>query len=219
MKKLLLFALPLLILLNSCIGMSLDIQMNKDGSGKAVMEYRISKILESIGALDGNKSMPSIPVGKDDWEKTIARNQGTKLSSYSSRETAQETTISVTVDFADDQALLRLLDPFGEKVSINRRGQSGTLDLILYDDSVSLNDELYDEAMMSLMRMFMSGYNVSVSFSGPANSSLTITNGEGSPIPVPPAAKAVVSGRKVSFSMALMDFFELKDGLGLKFNW
>jgi len=218
-KQLVLPLFICVILFNSCIGMSIDIQMNRDGSGKLTMEYRISQMLQNLGAFDGNESLPTIPVGRDDWERTVERTPGVKLGSFSSKTAARETTISVTLEYENEQALSSLLDQIGEKVSIKRQGQSGTIDFLIIDDSMSLLENLYDESMMSLMRVFMDSYNFSMSFSGPGNSSLTFTDNEGKTIPAPKAAQTTLSGRKVSFSIGIMDIFDMTDGLGVKFNW
>jgi hypothetical protein len=217
--SLLLFVL--MFTLNSCIGLSLNIQMNKDGSGKLTMEYRVSKLINDLGALDGNESMPSIPVGRADWEKTVERVPGAKLTSYSQKEEKQDTVIKVVIDYKDEQALLALLDPNGEKTSIKRQGQSGKLDLILLDGSASnsVDFSMYDEELLDMMRVFAEGYNISVSFSGPGNSTLTVTDGKGNVVPVQSSAQTTLSGKKVSYSIGIMDLLDIKNGLGLQFSW
>jgi len=207
----------LLLTFNSCIGLSLSIQMNKDGSGRLTMEYRISKMINNLGALDGNESMPSIPLGKADWERTIDRIPGAKLASYSSVEEKQDTVIKTVIDYKDDQSLILLLDSFEEKTSITRQGQSGKMEIILLDDSI--NDSTYDKDIMDLMRVFMDGYNFSVSLSGPGNSTLAVIDGAGKVIPAQSSAKTVLSGKLVSYSIAIMDLMDIKNGLGLRFAW
>jgi len=211
------FILILLLTLNSCIGVSLSILMNKDGSGKLTMEYRISKILNNLGSLDGNESKPTIPLGKEDWERTINRIPGAKLASYSDVEDKQDSIIKVAVDYKDDHSLLLLLDSFGEKASINRQGQSGKLDIVLLNDAV--NDSSYDEDLLELMRIFMDGYNLSISLNSPVNSTLVVTDGSGNVIPAQSSAKTVLSGKLVSYSIGIMDLLDIKGGLGLRFNW
>jgi hypothetical protein len=207
----------LLLTLDSCIGLSLDIQMNKDGSGKLTMEYRISKMINNLGVLDGNESMPSIPVGRTDWERTINRIPGAKLASFSSVEERQDTVIKVGIDYKDEQALLSLLDPFGEHSSIKRQEQSGRFDLIILNDSTDRS--MYDDDMLDLMRVFAEGYNISISFSGPGNSTLAVTDGKGNVVPAQSGAQTVLSGKKVSYSTGIMNFLEIDNGLGLRFSW
>jgi hypothetical protein len=207
----------LLLTLNSCIGLSMNIQMNKDGSGRLTMNYRISKMINNLGALDGNESMPTIPVSKSDWERTLNRIPGAKLASYSSVEEKQDTVIKAVVDYKDDQALLALLDPFGKKASINRQGQSGKLELIILENS---NDEpKYDKDLLDSMRVFMESYNFSISFSGAGNSTLAVTDGAGNIVPAQSSAKTALSGKLVSYSIGIMGLLDIKDGLGFRFTW
>jgi hypothetical protein len=219
-KQTILLSLLLIILplLNSCIGVSLNIQLNKDGSGKLAMEYRISKMLDNLGALDGNESMPTIPLSKADFEKTINRVPGAKLSSFSSTEDKKDTIVKVVVDFKDDQTLIALLDPLsGKKASINRQGQNGNLNIMLLDDSVNLSE--YSEDVIEQVRVFFEGYNVAVSFSGQGNSKLTFADKDGNAIPAQSNAKAVLSGKKVSYSIGVMDLVSMENGLILQFAW
>jgi len=207
----------LLLSLNSCMGLSLNIQMNKDGSGRLSMNYRISKLINNLGALDGNESMPTIPVGKTDWERTIERITGAKLVSYSSADEKQDTVIKVVIDYQDEKALQALLDPYGKKSLIDRQGQSGKLDLILIDKPV--NTDIYDKEFLDMLRVFMDGYEFSISFSGPNNSTLTVTDGAGNTVQPHSKAKTVLSGKKISYSIGTMDLLEIKEGLGLKITW
>jgi len=214
----LLILLIILPLLNSCIGLNLNIQMNKDGSGKLAMEYRISKMLDSLGGLDGNESIPAIPLSKADFEKTIARVPGAKISSFSSTEDKKDKIIKVVVDYKDDQTLLALLDPqLGGNTSLNRQGQNGNLNITLMDDSIDLSD--YSEEVIEQVRVFFEGYDITVSFSGQGNSKLTVTDKNGNAVPVQSNEKTVLSGKKVSYSIGLMDLIEKKSGIKLLFSW
>jgi len=203
-----------LLILNSCIGISMDIQMNKDGSGKIVMEYRVSQMLQNIGAFDGNESMPSVPISREDWRKTVDSISGFKLASYSSKKDKQDTIVNVTLEFKEEEALLAFLSPIGEKVTIKRTGASGTLEIILLDEPVPLNEE-----DINLSKMLMDGYKFSIGFKAPGNSVLAITDGSGNSSPAPASSEAVLSGKNVMFSIAMADLFELKNGLGLRFIW
>jgi len=208
--------LPVLILiLNSCIGLSLDIQMNRDGSGRVIMEYRISNLLNSIGALDGNESTAIIPVSRNDWERSIENISGVKFVSFSNRENASGSVINAVFDFSDPQSLALLLDSTGKSASITQTGQNNSLNIILHDEPSSG----YDANLLTLMRSFFSDYNVSLSFGAQTNSTLTVTDGKGNAGKTPSQAAIIQSGRRVSFSIGIMDLLELPDGLGVKINW
>jgi len=201
--------------LNSCLDLSIDIQMNRDGSGKLNMEYKISNTLSNMGSLDGNASQPAIPLSRQDFERTINRIPGLKLSSYSSRETLKENIINITLSFSNSQALLAFLNSGSSFASVTHKEASGNLDIIIYNKP----NPLYDENLISLLRSLYNEYNFSISFSANSDSALIITDGNGNTIPSPSSASVITSGRKVSFSIGILDLLEIKNGLGFKFNW
>ena len=106
-----LFIILILITLNSCIGISADIIMRKDGSGKIALEYRFSRMAEVLGRLDGNENWQIIPAGRPDMERTVARIPGMKLASFSSTEGEKEIVNKAELEFKDTEALLAFLDP------------------------------------------------------------------------------------------------------------
>ena len=193
----------------------MDIQMRKDGSGRLVMEYRISRMAETLGRLDGNENWPIIPVGRADWERTIARNPGIRLVSFSSGEETRDSVTKVTLEYDNAEALLKFLDPSESRASLHMENQSGRLNIIL-NEPVSSQ---YDEDLFALMRNVSGGYNFSISFSADGNSVLEITDGMGRSAPVPDSAEIVPSGRKVSLSIGIMDILAVPDGLGVIFSW
>jgi hypothetical protein len=197
----------------------MNIQMNNNGSGKLTMEYRVSKLINSLGALDGNESMPTIPVGRTDWDRTIDRIPGAKIASFSSVEEKQDYITNIVIVFKDEQSLLALLDPLLERTSLNIQDQSGRLEMIILDDFDSIDVSSYGKDFMDMVRVFWEGYNFTFSFTGPENSTLTITDRQGNTIPAQAAAQTTLSGKNVSYSIGIMDLMEIKNGLGLKFNW
>jgi hypothetical protein len=206
-----LFPLLFLITLNSCIGLSMDIQMRRDGSGRIVMEYRISNMAEYIGRLDGNENWPILPVGRADWERSLARMPGLSLVSFSSNQRAQDTVNNVTLEYDNAQALVKFLDPSGERSSSG----PGRIDIVFHKSG----SPGIDASLLDLARQVSAGYKFELSFSAEENSRLTVTDGEGKEIPPPSSAEVVQSGRKVSMSIGIMDIITRADGLGASINW
>ena len=213
MKKKLIKFLPLLILLifNSCLGLSTDIQMRRNGSGRISMEYRVPGITESIGRLDGNERWPILANGRADWERTVQRLDGIELVSFSSRERANEITTRVTLDFDSMNDLAALLDANGTKMSFS---QSGFSILIVDPVSADLNPDL-----LELTRQVSSGYKFTMSFSGEGNSTLAFVDGTLREIPPPRGCEIVSSGRKVSFSIDTYELLSLTGGFGIRINY
>ena len=219
MKKTLPLLITFIMTFTSCIGMSVDIQMNKDGSGKLTMEYRVSRIFDSIGALDGNNRTLSVPISRLDWERSIERVNGIKIDSFSVIQKGTDNISTVVLEFDNFGALLAVIDPESKISAITQQNNHYSLDFILNGNSATIDFSKYDDVLIEYARTLFSDYNFSMSFSAPGNSSLKFTDGSGNEIPSPSIAESVQSGRRVSMSIGIMDMLELTDGLGVRFNW
>jgi hypothetical protein len=212
-SKMLLLCLSAVVL-NSCLGVSADITIKADGSGKIALEYRVSQELESLGRLDGNESKPAVPVGRTDFERTVARIPGLRLSGYSSKDVrnsagGNDLVTKVTLDFKDTSALLAFLDDAGSRAALVQDGAGSLLRLTVLEPSGSVTDP----DLLSLLREISEGYEFSISFSLPRNASVGMI-----PVSVP-AAKLVSNGKNVSFSVSIGELISLKEGLVLEIRW
>ena len=214
-KTRILFLIIFLLILNSCIGISADIVMRKDGSGKISLEYRFSRMAEVLGRLDGNENWHIIPTGRADIERTVARIPDMRLVSFSSRDGDKEIVNKAELEFKNTEALLAFLDPSGRRASLSRGNGSNSLTVIIMEPpSVAMNADLLD-----LVQQVSSGYELKLSFSANGNSAMTLSDGIGKTAEPPRGAKIVSSGKKVSLEMGTGDILGLKQGLGVSFNW
>jgi len=205
------FLSAVLLIFNSCIGLSMDIQMRKNGSGRINMEYRIPITAETIGRLDGNENWPLIPVGRADWERSIERIKGAELVSFSSRERAQEIITNIRLEFENTEALLNIIDPAKKRASVRDGGL-----LLIFNEPVL---SVINKDLLELLKKVSAGYRFTVSFSAGGNSALSVTDGTGREIPPPEKAEISSAGRKVSLSMETAEILSLANGLGVKINW
>ena len=216
MKKLLL-AIPVLLAFSSCLGLSADFQIRNNGSVKLVMEYRFPKTAENIGKLDGNERWQIIPAGRADWERTITRIDGMKLSSFSTHNDSKDVINNVKLDFSNTDALLKFMNPAsgGKRASINSGGGSVSFKIVFTEPaSNEINADL-----LELMKQVSNGYKLKISFNTPKDSVMTFTDGNGKPISPPEKAEAVLKGKKVSFSIDTAELLQLKEGLGVELKW
>jgi hypothetical protein len=202
------------VVLNSCLGVSADITIRADGSGRIALEYRVSQELESLGRLDGNEGRPAVPVGKIDFERTVARIPGLRLSGYSSKNVRNasgggDLVTKATLDFKDSGALLAFLDSTGSHAALVRDGEGSLLRLTVLEPSKGVSDS----GLLSLLRESSEGYDFSISFNLPGNARVGMI-----PASVP-AAKLVSNGKKVSFSISMGELLNLKEGLALEIRW
>jgi hypothetical protein len=210
---------PLILLpifFNSCIGVSADITLNQNGSGVIILEYQISKALDSLGKLDGNERWNTIPVGRADFERTLDRLPGIKMLSFSSIEKENEKNLQVTVkmEFLNPQALMAFLDSAGLRSSFSGDAHSGSLSFTL-----SNNGGIKNLSLDSLLAGVFEGYNVGLSFTFPGEGNLKILNSEGLPAKEIPKARIIPNGKKVSFSLPLYELLACNEGIKTEVYW
>jgi len=215
MKKLLL-AVPVLLIFSSCLGLSADFQMRKNGSVKLSMEYRFPRSAENIGRLDGNERWQIIPAGRADWERTASRIDGMKLSSFSTRNDSRDVINKVTLEFSNTDALLKFLNPSGDgrRASLKNINGSNTFNIIFIDPVPEINADL-----LELTRQVSYGYKLNFSFSADKDSTMTFTDGAGNAVSPPENAQSVLKGKKASFLIDTAELFNYKDGLGVEIKW
>jgi hypothetical protein len=205
-------ALAALLFLSSCIGVNADISLNADGSGTVRLEYRLSRLLKTLGEQDGNERWYPLPVGKADFERSLARLPGLSLLSFTSKDDGKDLIVTVKLGFSDPRALVSFLDACGEGAVYAGTNNSGRLFLVLYGGGKETNREL-----QNLFAEAASGYSVRISLSLPAGGTLSLVNKNGSP--AAPAGEIVPQGKTLSFTAPLAEVFSAKDGLGLDFRW
>jgi hypothetical protein len=197
------------VLLSSCIGLSADIAIRRDGSGTITLEYRISPVLESLGKLDGNEDAPPLPVGRADFERTAARIEGLRLRSYSAGEKDGEKTVKAALDFSNLAALTIFLDALGQGARLSRE-QGRRLSLTLGGGL-----EGQDREFLDLVRELSGDAALDLHFTLPAEGTLTLRDREGRLLP--PTGSAVTEGRKLRFSSPLGDLLAAQ--VSLEISW
>ncbi|MDR0289373.1 MAG: hypothetical protein LBI06_00370, partial [Treponema sp.] len=135
MKKFVFFLMTAIAVLAlcSCLGVQADISIRADGSGRIALEYRVSQMLESIGRLDGNERWPAVPVGRADFERSIARIPGLRLVSFrtSDVKSTGDLVTKAELQFKDIATLVAFLDSTGKRASYSGNQTSNVLRLTL----------------------------------------------------------------------------------------
>jgi hypothetical protein len=202
-----------LVLASSCLGASADIVIRSGGSGKITLEYRVSQMLESLGRLDGNEKWPAIPVGRADFERSLARVPGLRLASFSAKEARNasgsgDLVTKAVVEFKNTGALAAFLDRTGSRAVLVQDNGKNILRLVLLDSSSAIADR----DLLSLLKEISEGYEISFSLSAPKNAILSVQ-------PPVPSARVVPQGRKVSFAIGLGELLALEGGLVIEMEW
>lgn len=211
--KLTVLIFPLLILLGSCLGLSADITLKENGSGNLTLEYCVSNNLDALGKLDGNERWNTIPVGRADFERTIARLPGMKLLSFSSKNDGKNTVNTVKLEFESINALLAFMDSGGRRSSFSGNAQSGSLSLS-FGESAEIKNPHLNEFIEDLFKP----YAVKLTMNFPKEGKLLVKDNAGNAISIP-GNEIVPSGKKVSFSAPVYEVLSSSGGIKLEFLW
>ena len=207
-----LFIFPLFF--SSCFGVNTEIVLNQNGSGTATLEYQISKLLDSIGKLDGNERWNTVPVGKADFERTIDRLPDLKLLSFSSKEDEKNVQINAKLEFSTIKGLLAFLDASGLHSSFSGDSHSGDLTFTLTEGSAAESS-----GMNKLVLSISQGYAVKMSFTFPSEGKLTIKDNTGNVLKGISGSEINSGRKKASFSFPLSEVLSSTDGINAEFSW
>jgi hypothetical protein len=204
---------PLLALLalSSCFGVSADISIRDDGSGRIVLEYRVSPMAGALGRLDGNRRWQTVPVGRADFERTLARLPGMRLVSFSAGEESDgaDTVNRAELEFKNIETLLAFLDAPGTGASFTRENGVNRLSLTLLE----AGGTGADPDLLALLREVSRPYELRLSLSAGETVSLRTA-----PAPVQ-AARVHSPGKTASLTIGTGELLSLSGGLTVEFAW
>ncbi len=203
----------LLFVFSSCLGVRVDIAFDQKGSGDVTLEYQISKALVALGKLDGNERWNTIPVGKADFERTIDRLPGMRLTSFSSKED-RDLIIVAKMEFEDLNSLMSFMDASGLRSSFSGDARSGRIFFTLNEARAKS-----DPALEKLIAEISDAYSVKISMSFPNNGNVKITNGMGRVLADMPGSVINSPGKKVSCSLPLYGVLSAAEGINVEFQW
>jgi len=206
-----------LFLFTSCLGASMEIRIRPNGSGRIVLEYRVSRTLETMARFDGNERWPAIPVGRADFERTVARIPGLRLASFSTRNVSGDggdggdgdLVTRAVLDFAHPEALLGFLDATGSRAAFAPGGSAPMLRLVLLDPFPPIENR----ELLSLFREVSAGYEISVNVRTPRDI-LRVGLPE-----LSGPARTERGGRNFSLAVDTGDIPAFTDGLYLDVFW
>ncbi|MFA6505109.1 MAG: hypothetical protein WCT14_03365 [Treponemataceae bacterium] len=164
--------LILTVSLTSCIGISSDVEVRADGSGTIALEYRISRLVESMGKLKGEERWLPLPLFRADMETTISRVEGLSLNSFTAKEDETDITVKAGLSFSDVGVLSRFLNSTGRQATLAEEGGKRSLTLRLAEGGGPL-----DSNLKRLVDTLFAGYVVSLRFKFP---SIPVVQGGGS---------------------------------------
>jgi hypothetical protein len=183
-----------------------DIILKEDYSGTVALEYRVSKLVESLGKQDGNERWLPVPVGRADFDRTLARLPGMSIVAFSSTDDGRDIIIAARLAFTDLNALLGFLDAAGDGAVYARDGGRHTLTFRLRGGSVRPTSDV-----LALAARLTDGYDVAVSLTLPIAGDLVA--------PSLPGADIHPSGKTLSCVYPLSALLAAEDNVTLEFKW
>ena len=203
-----------LLIFSSCFGVSVDIAFDQKGSGDVTLEYQISKALDALGKLDGNERWNTIPVGKADFERTMDRLPGMKLTSFSSKEDRNNLIINAKMEFENLNSLMSFIDASGLRSSFSGDAHSGRIFIVLNGAKARNNT-----ALEKFIAEITEAYSVKLSMVFPNSGSVKIVNGRGLQLNEIPGSVINSTGKKVSCSFPLYSVLSAAEGINIEFRW
>ena len=155
-----------LYILSGCIGVDTSIEMNDDGSGVLTLSYRISRTIALLGELDDqNKTVP-LPVNREDFNRSVLRNPGITLNSYTQSENEEDVFIDAEISFNSIKALNEFLKSGeGDVVVLQNNGGISTLTYTLFPGT---GNDLSEENVTFLSTVF-ADYGVTIDITVPSD--------------------------------------------------
>jgi hypothetical protein len=203
-----------MIFFSSCIGVTTNITIREGGSGTLDLEYRISRTMDSLGKLDGNERWLTLPVGKADFERTISRIDGLKLTSFSVREDEKDRVVKVKVAFSTPDALAGFLDASGQRARLTREAEKYRLALTMGGGAPDQKPEL-----LEFTETVFQGYTMELGIAFPREAVLTLTDGGGTRIDTPPGGNIQWNGRNLRFSSPMAALVTAKEPVLMEIRW
>jgi hypothetical protein len=199
---------------SSCVGVNMDITLNRDGTGIITLEYLVSQTLDSLGRLDGNERWNTIPVGRADFERTIDRLPEMRLLSFSTKEQGGNLATNAKLEFANPRALMAFLDAGGLHSSLQGDAAGGRI-LLTLSEGTGIKNPGLDKLIADISEL----YSVRIAMTFPAEGRLNVTNNKGMGIPAIPGSEIKPAGRQVSFTVPLYEVLSSTEGINVEFSW
>jgi len=208
-----LFFGSLVLLFASCVGIRSEIDIRADGSGTIVLEYRISRLVEGMGKLDGNENLLPLPVGRTDLERTVGRVPGLTLSSFSSTQDEKDITVKASFAFTSLESLRVFLDATGRAAALSAADGNRVLVLRFSEGGGPLDPDL-----RQLVDSVFSGYELDLSIQVPSAPQAGFTDAAGK-ASTATVGTATVDRRVARYQVPIADLLNAKDPVIFSLSW
>ncbi|MDR2343275.1 MAG: hypothetical protein LBD86_01940 [Spirochaetaceae bacterium] len=189
-------------MLTACLGMETEIDIKENGSGTLAMTYRISDELFSPGTLPGNENLPSVPIGKEDFERTFSRIPGMGMVSYSEKEDGGDKLFLIKARFENLDSLTSFLDANGRQATLERKDGKTILSV-----SFDLDKNYVDTDLAPILPLIFENYSFDFKISLPRNCEVSYMDGAGAELSAMPYGETNLASKSVAFHSPMADLF------------
>ena len=195
----------LVLTLSSCLGVNSNVTIRQNGSGTIQMEYRLSRMFEALGKLDGNEKQLPLPVSRTDFERTISRVPGLQLTSYATSQDQRDILVKAELSFANLDALIGFLDASGQSVRLANEGGNRAMGLVLVRGIKNV-----DKDLENLVRTVFAGYTIDIGFNLPSTPTVSTVGKIG---------QAAVTGTTARYTSPVTDLVLSPEPVELRLSW
>lgn len=199
------FSVLIIVSLSSCIGVNSNVSIRQNGSGTIQLEYRLSRMFEALGKLDGNEKQLPLPVGRTDFERTVNRVPGLALTAYSTSQDEKDLLVKAELSFTSLDALVGFLDAAGQDVRLVSDGGNRTMGLVLVRGIKHVDADLE-----SLVKTLFAGYTIDMRFNFPATPTVSTVGNIG---------QAAVTGTSARYTSPVTDLVLSSEPVELRLSW
>jgi len=199
------FSALIIVSLSSCIGVNSNVSIRQNGSGTIQLEYRLSRMFEALGNLDGNEKQLPLPVGRTDFERTVNRVPGLALTAYSTSQDEKDLLVKAELSFTSLDALAGFLDAAGQSVRLVSDGGNRTMGLVLVRGIKNVDADLE-----SLVRTVFAGYTIDMRFNFPSTPTVSTVGNIG---------QAAVTGTSARYTSPVTDLVLSSEPVELRLSW
>jgi hypothetical protein len=185
--------------LAGCFGFEADIDIKQNGSGTIDAVYCVSRELLAIGTRGGNERLPAIPVGRQDFERSVSRVSGLSLAAYSEKDEENDRVFRVKLRFDSLDALAAFLDSQGRSAEAAQTDGKTSLTL-----SFAVGTAL-DGGLAEIVPAVFAGYDMDFRLTLPRDCEVRYLDADGGALPAIPYGQTAVETRKVRFQSPIAD--------------
>ncbi|MDR2865703.1 MAG: hypothetical protein LBV68_08850 [Spirochaetaceae bacterium] len=202
------------LLFCACFGIKSDVLIRGNGSGTLSMEYRIAEKLLKLGTQDGNENFPVIPVGQEDFKRTVDRIEGLELKAFSSKKENEDIIYQVKIEYSTLSALAQFMNTHGGVFEFRENNGLHILNIIFSSGRKSYQFDT-NEFFPAVFKDY--AFDFKISF--PKKCDVIFLNAGAQRIEKPSYGAIKIGSKSFEFAAAMSEILTAEEALTLEISW